>query len=451
MIDLENDLRRRFDDAASDVTASPDLLDTIEHRIVAQGRRVAALRVAAVVVVLGLAAGAGVAIASGGGDGDATYATDPSASSTPSRGPGTWATMPDAPIAGRFQHTAIDMDGDVLVTSGYETAQANLPSDAAVYDTEAETWRTVPDAPLFPGGAVGVWTGEEALLVSAEHGGDGPTPASARKAAAFDPSTDTWRELAAPPPGAIATTATHTVWTGSEMVVATPGWGEEGEVLVYDPDADAWREASAPTSPLPDLEGIVWTGSEVAAVGYEQPADADTGMEEVPVGEMVVALYDPAADTWRTIPWGLDGARLDPAVGWTGTHVFVGGGEQLPGDAKRTDGALLDPATGEWTPIAEAPRAYGGTATWTGAEIITSEFDRLTPLRYDPVADVWTEGAAQPGEVVYDAPSVWSAGRLVTPLGGHETTYEPSPGDGQADLAAGCCDHGPAGGITYTP
>jgi len=449
VIDIENDLRRRFDDAVSDVSASPDLLDAIEHRIVAQGRRAAALRVAAVVAVLGLTIGAGVAIASRGGGGDTTFATDPTASSTPSRGPGTWATMADAPLASRFQHAAVAMGDEVLVTSGLETGPANLPTDAAVYDTAAETWRTVPDAPLFPGGAVGVWTGEEALLVSAEHGGDGPTPTSARKAAAFDPDTDTWRELAAPPPGAIAGTVTHTVWTGSEMVVATPGWGDEGKVLVYDPDADAWREASALSSPLPDLENIVWTGSEVAMVGYEQPADADRGMEEVPVGEMVVALYDPAADTWRTIPWGLDGARLDPAVGWTGTHVFVGGGEQLPGDAKRTDGALLDPATGEWTPIAEAPSAYGGPATWTGAEIITSEFDRLTPLRYDPVADMWTVGATQPGEVVYDAPTVWSAGRLVTPLGGYETVHE-TDDDGTPSVI-GCCDHGPSGGLTYTP
>lgn len=456
MIDLENDLRRRFDDAASDVSASPDLFDTIERRVATQGRRAAVVRIAAVLAVLGLAAVAGVAIASGGGDPDTTFATDPSASSTPSRGPGTWATMADAPLARRSQHVAVAMGDEVLVTGGYETGRANLPNDAAVYDTVADTWRTVPDPPLFPGSAEGVWTGEEVLLISAEHGPDGPTPESARKAAAFDPATDTWRELAPPPPGVI-TPVTGAVWTGSEMVVVIAGIGGDAQqvVVIYDLATDTWREIDPGSTTIPDTSGVVWTGTEVAVVGFAQDDEAianGEGVADEPVpGEMVVALIDPASDTVRTLPWGPLGTRQGPAVAWTGSRIFVGGGAELPSTGYRTDGALLDPATGEWTPIADAPAPYAGdmrySTRWTGAEVIAFGED-ATPLRYDPVADVWTEGTPQPGELVSAAPTVWSAGRLVTPLGGHE--YELTGDDGGL-VGVGCCSSGPAGGVTYTP
>lgn len=474
MIDFETELRDRLDRTADAAPTGDDLLPAIERRAAAQGRRVAALRVAAVVAVLGLAGATGVAIAADGGGDAATSATDPGGPAA-SRGPGSWATMADAPIEGRFQHLAVAMDDQVLVTSGYATAEADLPADAAVYDTVAGTWRTVPDPPLFPGSAEGVWTGREAIVISAEGAEeDGPTPGSARRAAAFDPATDTWRELATPPPGVIATAVTGSVWTGSEMVVVTSTWDDASEVLVYDPEADTWREAAAPTTPIPGFTGVVWTGSEVAVVGYDQPDDPSGTFEIDPdapdgdgdgipdvieeraeaepvIGEMVVELYDPAADTWRTLPWGPLGVRQDVAVAWTGTHLFVGGGTELVGEGYAADGALLDPTTGGWTTIAEAPTAYAGDwrygTVWTGAEAILFAEDGR-PLRYDPAADVWTEGATPPGEAVWDAPAVWSAGRLVVPLGGHE---DPITGEDGQLAGSQCCARGPAGGLTYTP
>lgn len=457
MIDFETDLRRRFDDVTADVTASPDLLSTIERRAEALGRRAALTRVASVVAVLGLAVGAGVAIAADAPDGGATtFATDRSSTTpTPSRGPGTWAAMADAPLASRFQHTAVAMGDEVLVTSGLETARANLPTDAAVYEPATDTWRTVPDPPLFPGSAEGVWTGEEAILVSAEHGPDGPTSESARRAAAFDPATDTWRELAPPPPGVIAGAANGAVWTGSEMVIVTAGWGGDDQAVVYDLAADAWREIDLGSTSIPDTSGAVWTGSEVAVIGFDQDDEAiadGEGVADEPVpGEMAVALIDPSTDTVRTLPWGPLGTRQSPAVAWTGSRIFVGGGAELRAEGYSADGALLDPATGEWTPIADAPVPYAGDmrygTSWTGAEVIAFGED-ATPVRYDPVADVWTEGTPQPGELVWDAPTVWSAGRLVMPLGGYGDEIVAEDGELQGSQ---CCARGAAGGATYTP
>ncbi|HEV7721183.1 MAG TPA: hypothetical protein VGO60_07850 [Iamia sp.] len=475
MIDLENDLRQRFDDAASDVSASPDLLDVIEHRIVAQGRRVAALRVAAVVAVLGLAVGGAVALAPGADGDPTTRATDPSgpsASSVPV-GPAGWAAMADAPIPGRFQHLAIAMDGEVLVWGGYGTdgegGSEGEVRGGAVYETNLGTWRTIPEAPLdFGGSSVGVWTGEVAIVVN----GDGE--AAERQAAAFDPATDTWTALADPPPGNTANAVTKAVWTGTEVVVVTGDSGTGDSIDVYDPAADTWREGATPPVPLPAFGGVVWTGDEVVVVGYDQPdgglveiaedapdsdgdgtPDALEELEEPEYGEMAVIAYDPAADSWRSIDWGLGALRNDVAVAWTGTHLFVGGGSTFGPEegGPSPDGALVDLATGEWTPVPEAPSPFFGDArygsVWTGTEVQVYAEDGKTPLLFDPVAATWRQGPTQPGEAVSDVPSVWSAGRVVVPLGGHETVYETDE-NGETTVG-GCCDGGPAGGWTFVP
>jgi len=461
MID-EHDLRDRLERAAAEVAAPPDLLPIIERRITTLGRRTAALRVAGAVAVVALAAG--VALVATGDDGDeapvavestTTVSESPTTTTTP-LAPG-WAAMADAPIAPRTDHLVLAMDDEVLVWGGRTFVPLpNWPMDGAVYAPATDSWRAVPDAPL-PGFADGVWTGSEAILVSGGPPQTSPDMAPGPPgAAAFDPATDTWRPLAAPPAG-VGVMGTYLVWTGTHVVVISPSDLLEGgpaTVSVYDPATDTWA-GGASTDALSSFGTAVWTGTEVLVV-----ASAETDPAEPANDEVLVRAYDPVTDSWRSLPWGL-GDRSWPVVAWTGDRLFVGGGVTYDGDeqARAKQAALLDPTTGEWTPAADAPLAIFGpeesAAIWTGDRVLTvSAGDDAFPilvqgpvpaLTYDPATDTWAEGPVRPDAGVARAGWVWAAGRAVVPLGG---TPVPLSEDGAGPT---CCTAGPAGGATYVP
>lgn len=99
----------------------------------------------------------------------------------------------------------------------------------------AEPWRLLPPAPIrIDAGLTSVWTGEE-MLVSGVTASPDETPLGAVDvAAAYNPATNTWRRLGAPPKtesycrrsavwtGPLRERATPAaVWTGRELIV----WG----------------------------------------------------------------------------------------------------------------------------------------------------------------------------------------------------------------------------------
>jgi hypothetical protein len=475
MIDFETDLRDRLDRATADVAAPPDLLPTIERRITARGRRTTALRVAGAVAVVALASGiALVATGDDGGDAGPPVATDPTTDTTEAGTtttaplPTGWAGMADAPIAERVYHLVLAMDDEVLVRGGMAVATPEpgpdgdaLPTtlaDGAVYEPATDTWRTVPDAPL-PGSASGVWTGTEAILVSGGPPLSTPEMAGGPPvAAAFDPATDTWRPLAAPPEDLAPGNVTM-VWTGTHVVAlqtgtAFPEDAASTTVGIYDPATDTWT-----TGATPDVLGAdavaVWTGTEVLVVASVDSDPATDAYDDV-----VVRAYDPATDTWRNLPWGLSGtARSFSAVVWTGDRLFVGGGLTFGGEeeARAREAALLDPATGTWTPTTPAPTGIFGpeqmTAVWSGDRVVIVGAGEggaplavpgpAAALTYDPATDTWSEGGTAPGDE-YGAGWVWAAGRVVVPLGA-----VPAPFD--EDGTSGCCPVGIPGGATYVP
>jgi hypothetical protein len=474
MIDFETDLRDRLDRTASEVSVPPDLLTTVERRVVAQRRRTTALRVAGALVVVALAAG--IALAATGGDdereGPTSVATDPPASteattiaSAPPPEPG-WVTMADAPLSPRTHALVLAMGDEVLVYGGMGVGAGTpdddgdvlpaTPTDGAVYDPVADSWRTIADPPL-EGHATGVWTGTEAILVSggpplSTPDAEGGPPA----AAAFDPATDTWRTLATPP-AELAPHGIATVWTGTHVVAVQRGTAFPDEpdtttVGVYDPATDTWT--SGPSTDGVEPSAVVWTGTEAIVVGTAD-TDPSTDVED----EVLVRAFDPAAGTWRSIPWGLSGgSRVGMAVAWTGDRLFVGGGMTFAGqeEDRSREAALLDPVTGTWTPATPAPTAFFGpdaaTAIWTGDRVLTlgggeggaplSIPGPNAALAYDPATDTWTEGPARPGEGEWGAGWAWAADRVVVPLGivplpANEDVFDDS--------------NAIPGGATYTP
>lgn len=431
MIEFETHLRAQLHQAAATQTTPPGFRADIEKRARRQGPRTAVLRAAAVVAVAVAVVGGSIALS--GGDGT-KVASGPPSPTTPG-----WHPVPGFDLGGRSQGLTLAMGEQVLVWGGHgDGRDSEALHDGAVYDPRAGTWRQVSPAPLDGrGDAIGAWTGDEAIVVTGDRD-DGA------QAAAYDPERDTWRELPAPPLANAANAVSRALWTGDELVVTGSSEQEEGRVTyqtaIYEPGADRWRKGASETG-LPAFGDAVWTGQEVVVVGELEGAGG------AGVDVTAVRAYDPAADRWRELDWGLDESRERPVVAWTGDRLFVGGGYTI--DGAHAEARLLDVDTGEWEAVPDAPVPFGGNyrygEVWTGKEVITlygqapgsTEDDpEYRVLAFDPDARTWATGPSIPDRA-FDFEGSWAwTGTEIAVLGGGDIRHS---------------DQGGLDGATYVP
>jgi len=224
---------------------------------------------------------------------------------------GSWRMLPKAPTGMGF----LSWTGRELLSWGGGCC-GDASRAGSAYDPAAKTWRTIAKTPLPPEqGALGAWTGHELTLVVSGYSPDGrPYPASFARAAAYDPKTDSWTRLAAPPAGALRYGGTA-AWTGRELLVVA-----QHAALAYDPEANSWRSLARPPRSLTPREAF-WTGRRLLVLGGGE-------------AERLFA-FDPKADRWTALPpVPVQGSQQTAA--WTGTRLIVfgnaGGASFDPGD-----------------------------------------------------------------------------------------------------------------------
>jgi hypothetical protein len=161
-------------------------------------------------------------------------------------------------------------------------------------------------------------------------------------------------------------------WTGQELL-EIGGWGGKagpGEGAAFDPADGRWRPIAPAPVPAGALAASAWTGSRLFVFGGQLPYKTTL--------EPAAGLYDPASDTWAitaTAPFG-KGLR-QPAAVWTGRQVVVAGVE-----GSRVEAASYDPATGKWRrqdpPLPAAHPALGiALVAAAGRVIIWSLWGRM--------------------------------------------------------------------------
>ena len=273
-----------------------------------------------------------------------------------------WRLVRRAPITSRSGALSAWTGDQLLIWGGM--ANGRPLGDGAAYDPDTDYWRMLPPSPLEAGeGPVSVWTGREWII----WGGlvdDRPSAAGA----AYTPATGAWRVLR---PAPVRSTGARAVWTGREMLVWGGSAGPEG--AAYDPAADRWRRL-ARGGPGDITGGAVWTGRELVVWGF-----ADS------------AAYDPAADRWRRLPLPPVSPWITPNVVWTGTEVVAVGGYTDAGPS--ADAAAYHPATDRWRRLADAPDPVDvsdAAATWTGRLLVMGRGPSRLQV-YDPARDRWTE------------------------------------------------------------
>lgn len=315
---------------------------------------------------------------------------------------GSWRLLPKAPIAAPYARAGVWDGTELLVAGRVSVPQGGSYDVAAAYNPTTGTWRKLPPAPgpegSYEGGDRAVWTGTEMLLWGVTN-------------TAYKSATNTWRKLPQPPAGAGGPSVA--VWTGKQMI----GWGGGccGDVYsdgaAYTPATNSWT--MLPASPLSGRHTTgAWTGKEMILIGGSDDEGGHLFAD--------AAAYNPAAHTWRTLR-SMPAPRSNATAVWDGTEILVVGGRGANGLYAR--GVAFNPSTNRWRwlPAMEFPRE-GHVAVWTGKQLLVwggttgPEGSMTTPGHgeaYHPLTNRWSALPKAPIRGRAGAIGVWARNQMI--------------------------------------
>ncbi len=269
-------------------------------------------------------------------------------------GPAERHRIRDAVHADRRRRTLLVVAGTVgavVATAagvGLLASRSDDPADVTDRGDSVPTgaWEQVAPGPLSPRDhSVAAWTGSEVIVVGGVSGRPCPPDAECMgpsnyrtEAAAYDPGTDTWRELA-PAPEAVPNG--HALWWDDRLLVV-----HQRLTLAYDPATDAWERMSD----LDDVEawsGLIATDDGPVLFAYQQLPGS---------GQKVDWRLDPATGEWSPLPRDpFPGESYDRTMAWYDGRLwllsmpFASHMEASDGSSSRI--AVLDGDT--WTVVDE--------------------------------------------------------------------------------------------------
>jgi hypothetical protein len=225
----------------------------------------------------------------------------------------------DAALSARTDHVTISSGDAVLVWGGRaftgDETRPELFDNGALYDVESGEWTPVGAAPLSPRyHATGVWTGSEMIVVGGWDLDDDGFIRGLDDGAAYNPATDTWRQIAsAPVCPTTSTWAPSSDWSSARLVAGgrcSDSADASGAVGVYNLETDTWI---AQETPLMDISHVFTVGSIV--VGFDQMRSRWATLDP--------QTFDSTVGGWSPLPAP---PFVEDSIG--GTFVSVPSGEE---------------------------------------------------------------------------------------------------------------------------
>jgi len=328
---------------------------------------------------------------------------------------GTWQPMSASPLSARLRPTVVGWGDRVVVVGGDPYSRPcppnascardlrEAPRDGAVYDVPADSWEQLPDAPLpldvmssavladvlylwlasadvvaldltgrtwtqlpdAPGGSCCARltaAGDRLVAYYAE---------SARSGAgdvAWVPTSRTWEKL---PPSLLDTAYDRTmVWTGSELLLVTPG-APPGQERTGPPYLQAAALREGTWEVLLPQEIVIggsldwsWTGDRVVSAST-QAAD---GGEVNGFGRSIPSGgYLDLTEGWSELPATPEGHQRAGGLPYAAGGRWVANGEGLVLDTERARWVVLPPYDEQPDQEAGAAWAAGRLVVWGGA------------------------------------------------------------------------------------
>ena len=339
--------------------------------------------------------------------------------------------------------------------SGQVGARRQTTVETGKIPWEEARWERLPDAPLSARhGSVIAWTGQSVVVIGGRDtdpcppGADcvAPPRPPLRDGARFDPSSGEWTAIAdAPAP--VASSTEPVVVGGKVFLLTGPRTSGQddraGEFIAYDPAADTWE-----TLPAPPREAGAW----LRLVAVADRVVAYQGSQERGYAPDVV--YDPASESWSTLSRDPLALSFDRTMVWTGKHLVLLGrevvpspGSERPAFVRAARRAGLD---GAWERLSDS-EIIGWDFRFVGGQVVsadvggadggeTNPYGRVYPYggMLDPTTKEWE---ALPGEPPTPEQAYASGGDV----------YESSPPIAGGDIIAipGYLLHVPSG--TWVP
>lgn len=350
---------------------------------------------------------------------------------------GSWRTVGSTAVGHESAGLALLGDGRVLVAGGHALTRGRrwvLIDSAELYDPKTETWQAT--GPLVEK-RQGIWSlvvlKNGKVMLAGEHD-------TLNGVELYDPQTGKWSAT-----GKLLTGCgghTSTLLPDGKVLIAggidysADGTPIFGSVELYDADKATWVAASSMAVPRFKHAAVRLVGGEVLVVG---------GTSTEPSDDRALAsaeIYNPVADTWRTVGSMATGRELVKAVLLpNGKVLAVGGVIGHFGRYKALASAeIYDPKTERWTStgaLGEARTQFSMTLLGDGRVLVAGGARPFTSALstaeiYDPALGTWS-----------------AAGSMKTPRWNHRAVLLPR-GD---VLVVGGCD--PLGELTsvelYSP
>jgi hypothetical protein len=347
-----------------------------------------------------------------GACGTATPASAPG--SGPASKPGGWSRAPASPLSPRHSALAVAVGDEVLLIGGDASpvcpptascaGEPEALEDGAAYDPVTGRWRRLADAPVPLARGAAVELGGLAYVMTDD------------RLLAYDPGTDTWSRLPAPPDS-----GGHLVAAGDHLLRLEPtqeGGRVEADHL-YDPAARTWR--ALPRDPLaPTFDrGAVWDGERLVLMGLPEPPPPVDGVDS-PTLYVHAATFDPRTWSWSRVPQQDEVVGFGTQYSWTGDRVllpyvfdYTAGGAN-PGGVQEPTGGLLDPRSGDWERLPKPPEPP--TPPSEGLRVRASSEQLVTAgegLVLDVAAGRWHRLVPVDGAATEGVSAAWVDRRLV--------------------------------------
>ncbi len=259
-----------------------------------------------------------------------------------------------------------------LALSATSACAATTPPRAG---TAVTGWEQRADFPLAPREApIAVWTGREIIVIGGHLGAPCPANASCvmgeltADGAAYDPETDTWREIAAAPePFAFGTGA---FVAGTVFANGVTGAGAEVMLTMYDVDADSWTRLELPQElgvgddlyqyiPVADGERLVLVSS----------SDELRDLPDL--------VFDPTTDQWSELPADPIGPAANRMLTPTRHGLVLTAQPLVPAPGAQgpwlTLAAILDSESNEWTRLPDTGQISGWPWAVDGDRMVTPQ------------------------------------------------------------------------------
>jgi len=348
----------------------------------------------------------------------APVATTTTTAPAPTVRPGTWKALADAPLSP--SQTTLWTGTELIIDDSGCCEDAGSAGYAA-YNPKTDTWRDLaplPDGPRLSEGVALV--GDEMIVAGGRQDNtSGEKTYPALPTWRYNIKTNEWRQGSAAPASVFGGT-----WNGSELFMTDANFRNTVPTYAYNPATDEWRKLSV--APIGKRSGttVVAIGNKIAVWGGNDGSYLGTDKRYTTYNDGVI--YDPATDAWAKLPAAPVQARMDATAVWTGSEMVIWGGHD---DSNLFGhGAAYNPATNTWRKITSSPleARTAHLAVWTGSEMLivggnaTSFYasngsgeEFSNGAAYDPASDTWRKLVDAPNGRVEMWASAWAGDRAI--------------------------------------